>query len=114
MISQAVSLCKRSKGGCYSDLVTPHTDPVLSAFPETGAYLRGHFRLTSGLHSPEYLQCALVLQHPKYAEQFGQKLGAKVRRLAVCANIGIVASPAIGRLSIGTVVARALGARVIL
>src|SRR5216684_1758903 len=113
MISKAVSLCKRSKGGCYSDLVTPHTDSVLSAFHETGAYLRGHFRLTSGLHSPEYLQCALVLQHPKYAEQFGQKLGAEFRRMTENGNVGIVASPAIGGLIIGHEVARALGARFI-
>src|SRR5260370_14770150 len=113
MISKAVSLCKRSKGGCYSDVVTSHSDPVLSAFHETGAYLRGHFRLTSGLHSPEYLQCALVLQHPKYAEQFGQELGAEFRRMTEVANIGIVASPAIGGLIIGHEVARALGARFI-
>src|SRR5437868_3822014 len=113
MISKAVSLCKRSKGECYSDFVTPHSDPVLSAFHETGAYLRGHFRLTSGLHSPEYLQCALVLQHPKYAEQFGQKLGAEFRRMTEGANIGIVASPAIGGLIIGHEVARALGSRFI-
>jgi orotate phosphoribosyltransferase len=55
----------------------PDADPVLSAFHETGAYLRGHFRLTSGLHSPEYLQCALVLQHPRHAEQF---IGHEVAR----------------------------------
>ena len=113
MISKAVSLCKRSKGECYSDLVTPHSDPVLSAFHEAGAYLRGHFRLTSGLHSPEYLQCALVLQHPKYAEQFGQQLGAEFRRMAENVNVGIVVSPAIGGLIIGHEVARALGARFI-
>jgi orotate phosphoribosyltransferase len=113
MISKAVSRCKRSKGGCYSDHVTPHSDPVLSAFHETGAYLRGHFRLTSGLHSPEYLQCALVLQHPKYAEQFGRELGAEFRRMAEGTNIGIVAAPAIGGLIIGHEVARALDARFI-
>jgi len=88
-------------------------DPVLSAFHETGAYLRGHFRLTSGLHSPEYLQCALVLQHPKHAEHFGEKLAAEFRRMAAPAKIGIVASPAIGGLIIGHEVARALGARFI-
>src|SRR5258708_38608495 len=101
MISKAVSLCKRSKGECYSDLVTPPSDLVLSAFHETGAYLRGHFRLTSGLHSPEYLQSALVLQHPKYAEQFGQQLGAEFRRMAKNVNLAIAASPAIAGLIIG-------------
>src|ERR1700687_3917859 len=91
----------------------PDSDPVLSAFHETGAYLRGHFRLTSGLHSPEYLQCALVLQHPRHAERFGEKLAEEFRRMAGAANVGIVASPAIGGLIIGHEVARALGARFI-
>jgi len=93
--------------------VTPDADPVLSAFHETGAYLRGHFRLTSGLHSAEYLQCALVLQHPKHAERFGEQLAAEFRQMAAEAEIGIVASPAIGGLIIGHEVARALGARFI-
>ena len=88
-------------------------DPILAAFYQTGAYLRGHFRLTSGLHSPEYLQCALVLQHPKHAERFGQLLAVEFRRLDQALNIGVVASPAIGGLIIGHEVARALGARFI-
>lgn len=86
-------------------------DPILGPFHETGAYLRGHFRLTSGLHSPEYLQCALVLQHPKHAERFGQLLAGELRRLAAGRAIGVVASPAIGGLIIGHEVARALGTR---
>src|SRR6266478_4621485 len=113
MISKVVSVCKLFELRCYSGVVMPDSEPVLSAFHETGAYLRGHFRLTSGLHSQEYLQCALVLQHPKYAEQFGQKLGAEFRRMAENINVGIVASPAIGGLIIGHEVARALGARFI-
>ena len=48
------------------------SESVLQAFRETGAYLQGHFRLTSGLHSSEYVQCALVLQHPAIAERFGR------------------------------------------
>ena len=89
-------------------------DPTLSLFAETGAYLKGHFRLTSGLHSPEFLQCALVLQHPKYAEQLGQ---AMAHKLQVSEN-GIpnaaadtVVAPAMGGLMIGHEVARALGVR---
>ena len=39
-------------------------DTLLDLFRKSGALLEGHFRLTSGLHSPGYLQCALVLQHP--------------------------------------------------
>lgn len=91
----------------------PAEDPILGAFYQTGAYLRGHFRLTSGLHSPEYLQCALVLQYPKHAERFGQLLADEFRRLASTLKVGVVASPAIGGLIIGHEVARALGARFI-
>ena len=72
--------------------------------------LHGHFRLTSGLHSPEYLQCALVLQHPDLAAELGWKLA---ERLASSAGhqIDVVAAPAIGGLIIGHEAARALGAR---
>ncbi|HME10174.1 MAG TPA: orotate phosphoribosyltransferase [Bryobacteraceae bacterium] len=86
-----------------------HDDSILSAFHATGAYLRGHFRLTSGLHSPEYLQCALVLQHPHHAERFGQLLAAEFRHH----KPSVVVSPAIGGLIIGHETARALGARFI-
>jgi orotate phosphoribosyltransferase len=93
--------------------VTPQLDPILSAFYETGAYLKGHFQLTSGLHSPEYLQCALVLQYPKHAEHFGRLMATDFRRLEPTLNAGVVASPAIGGLIIGHEVARALSARFI-
>ncbi len=93
--------------------MTAQSDPILSAFYETGAYLQGHFRLTSGLHSPEYLQCALVLQHPIHAEQFGRQLATEFHRLEPGLNPHIVAAPAIGGLIIGHEVARALGARFI-
>src|ERR1700683_2877261 len=76
---------------CYIVHVQPEADPILSAFHDTGAYLRGHFRLTSGLHSPEYLQCALVLQHPRYAEHFGQLLAEKFK----AHQPSVVVSPAI-------------------
>jgi orotate phosphoribosyltransferase len=84
-------------------------DEVLDRFRQTGALLEGHFLLSSGLHSPLYLQCALVLQHPTDAAELGSEI---VRRLE---NRGIdtVASPAIGGLIIGYEVARALGARFI-
>src|SRR5579871_878530 len=97
----------------YIDHVPSESDSILSAFYDTGAYLRGHFRLTSGLHSPEYLQCALVLQHPRHAERFGELLAAELGRLAGGRKINVVASPAIGGLIIGHEVARALGARFI-
>lgn len=91
--------------------MTAQVDPVLAAFYETGAYLKGHFRLTSGLHSPEYLQCALVLQYPRHAEHFGRLLATEFRRLEPTLNVGVVASPAIGGMIIGHEVARALSAR---
>ncbi len=80
---------------------------ALDRFRQTGAYLTGHFRLSSGLHSGEYLQSALVLQHPALAEEFGRALAGKLRA------VDIVASPAIGGLIIGHEVARALAARFI-
>jgi orotate phosphoribosyltransferase len=84
---------------------------ILELFERTGAYLRGHFRLTSGLHSPEYLQCAQVLQHPEYAEQLGRQLARALREVDESSSIQIVVSPAIGGLIIGHEVARGLKAR---
>ena len=91
--------------------MTPQRDAVLDLFRLTGAYLNGHFRLTSGLHSPEYLQSALVLQHPTHAEMFGRALADALRNLAGTKTPAIVVSPALGGLIIGHEVARALGAR---
>jgi orotate phosphoribosyltransferase len=90
--------------------VTPQAESVLELFRSTGAYLEGHFRLTSGLHSAQYLQCALVLQHPAAAERLGRLLAQELRTL-VPGAIGLVASPALGGLIIGHEVARALGTR---
>lgn len=83
---------------------------TLDLFKQTGAYLRGHFRLTSGLHSPEYLQCALVLQYPEHAERLGRELAS---RMPKDRKVSVVAAPAVGGLIIGHEVARALGARFI-
>ena len=90
--------------------MTPQAESVLELFRSTGAYLEGHFRLTSGLHSAEYLQCALVLQHPASAERLGRLLAQELRTLAP-GRIDLVASPALGGLIIGHEVARALGTR---
>lgn len=90
--------------------MTPQAESVLDLFRSTGAYLQGHFRLTSGLHSAEYLQCALVLQHPAAAERLGRLLAQELRTLAP-GKIDLVASPALGGLIIGHEVARALGTR---
>ncbi len=91
--------------------MTTTQDRTLALFQETGAYLNGHFRLTSGLHSPEYLQCALVLQHPQHAEELGRNLAAALRKMEPMRNIDAVVSPAMGGLIIGHEVARALHTR---
>ncbi|MFN2492147.1 MAG: orotate phosphoribosyltransferase [Pyrinomonadaceae bacterium] len=80
---------------------------VIQRFKETGALLEGHFVLSSGLHSSIYLQCALVLQHPRVAQEFARGIAAHFRD----ERIGTVAAPAIGGIVIGHEVARALGAK---
>jgi orotate phosphoribosyltransferase len=85
------------------------TAPILDRFRRAGALLEGHFRLTSGLHSPGYLQCALVLQHPREAEALGAAIADRVRGLGV----QTVLSPALGGIVIGQEVGRALGVRAI-
>jgi orotate phosphoribosyltransferase, Thermus family len=91
--------------------VSTQSEPVLALFEETGGYLRGHFRLTSGLHSPEYLQCAKVLQYPKYAQQIASDLAEALRLQNLAEAVDLVVSPAMGGLIIGHEVARALGVR---
>ena len=82
---------------------------MLDRFRRVGALLEGHFRLTSGLHSPGYLQSALVLQHPVEAEACGAAIADRVRSLAP----HVVLSPALGGIVIGQEVGRALGVRAI-
>ena len=82
---------------------------VLALFQRTGAYLSGHFRLTSGKHSPNYLQSAIVLQYPEHAGTLGRQLAAKLQELAGGEKIELVVAPALGGLIVGHEVARALG-----
>jgi orotate phosphoribosyltransferase len=82
-------------------------DELLDLFRRSGALLEGHFRLTSGLHSSGYLQCALVLQHPPHAEALGRAIADRTRSLRPTA----VLSPALGGVVIGHEVGRALGVR---
>lgn len=84
-------------------------DSLLDLFRRSGALLEGHFRLSSGLHSTGYLQCALVLQHPVHAEAIGRALADRVRDLRPT----VVLSPALGGIVIGHEVARALGTRAV-
>jgi orotate phosphoribosyltransferase len=79
-------------------------EELLKMFEAAGAIRHGHFELSSGLHSGTYVQCALVLQYPRFAEKLGQALA----ELFSDARIEAVVSPAIGGLIIGQEVARAL------
>jgi hypothetical protein len=78
---------------------------VLQLLESVGAIRQGHFELSSGLHSDTYVQCALVLQYPNYAEQLGAALVAEFAGLVIEA----VVSPALGGVILGHEVARALG-----
>jgi orotate phosphoribosyltransferase len=80
---------------------------VLDLFRQSGALLEGHFRLSSGLHSDRYLQSALVLQHPDFAEQLGRALAARLEHLQPTA----ILSPALGGIVIGQEVGRAMQLR---
>ncbi len=84
-------------------------EQILEHFKSTDALLEGHFILSSGLHSPKYLQCALALQYPTDAARFGRAIA----EYYADANIECVASPAIGGLIIGYEVAKALNVRFI-
>lgn len=84
-------------------------EEVLEQFKSSDALLEGHFILSSGLHSPVYLQCALALQYPPDAAKFAKAIAEKLAG----ENFDTVASPAIGGLVIGYETARALNARFI-
>jgi orotate phosphoribosyltransferase len=85
------------------------SDWILKKFKASDALLTGHFVLSSGLHSPKYLQCALALQRPSDAEIFAQAIALKCRGVVVDS----VASPAIGGLVAGYATAQAMGTRFI-
>lgn len=80
---------------------------VLALLRRTGAFQSGHFLLSSGMHSPQYVQCALLLQHPEHAAAVGAALAARFRSERPQAVIG----PAYGGMVIAHEVARALGVR---
>ncbi len=80
---------------------------ILDLFKSTGALQQGHFRLTSGLHSSEYFQCARVLQHPQY----NQLLSGEIGRHFYDWKIEVVIAPAIGGIMVGQEVARQIRVR---
>lgn len=80
---------------------------VLEIFEKTNAFLKGHFKLSSGLHSEGYLQCALVLQYPKYAKVLCKSLANRFMKQRPT----VVVAPAIGGILVSYEVATALGCR---
>ncbi len=83
------------------------TEMVLQIFRDCGALLEGHFKLSSGLHSGKYLQCAKVLQHPDIAEKLCKEIANKLKDI----KIDVVIGPAMGGVTIGYEMARQLGVR---
>ncbi len=80
---------------------------IINFFVESKALLEGHFLLTSGLHSPNYFQCARVMQYPKYTELLCKDLASRFKQ----DEIDTVISPAIGGIVAGYEVAKVLGKR---
>lgn len=80
---------------------------IIEIFKKTGAFLQGHFKLSSELHSAQYLQCACVLQHPEYAEKLCSALAEKFMN----EKIETVIAPALGGIIVSYEVARALKAK---
>ena len=84
-------------------------DEMLAIFQESGALLSGHFLLTSGLHSPQYFQCALLLQYPQHTT----RLCTELAQAFSGTEIDVVIAPAVGGIVVGQEVGRALGVRAI-
>src|SRR5213596_915926 len=83
------------------------SEDLLALFRKTGALLDGHFILRSGLHSREYFQCAILLQHTDIAERVCKMLADKLRSF----ECDSVISPALGGIIVGQEVGRSLGKR---
>jgi len=88
-------------------MIHPDSEELLSLFRKTGALLDGHFILRSGLHSREYFQCAILLQHTDIAAKVCGWLADKLREF----DCDTVISPALGGIIVGQEVGRALGKR---
>lgn len=84
-------------------------EEILQIFKDTGALLQGHFLLTSGKHSAQYMQCAQVLQYPEKAAALAKELGVKFDDL----KIDVVIAPAVGGIVVAHEVGRALGVKAI-
>jgi len=84
---------------------------LLKKFKETRALLNGHFELRSGLHSNQFFQCALLLQYPRIAGEVCDALVEKIKATLGELEIDTVIAPAIGGITVGHEVGRALGVR---
>lgn len=84
---------------------------LLKRFEETRALLNGHFELRSGLHSNQFFQCALLLQYPRIAGEVCEALVEKIKAELGELQIDTVIAPALGGISVGHEVGRALGVR---
>ncbi len=82
-------------------------EEVLKVFERRSAFLTGHFRLSSGLHSERYLQCALILQEPSLAKELCEELASRFRN----DKIDVVVGPALGGVVLSYEMARQLGVR---
>ena len=82
-------------------------EEILKLFEDTGALLKGHFLLASGLHSPQYFQCAKILQYPQHA----QKLCWEIACNFMSEKVSVVVGPALGGIVVAQEVARLLSAR---
>ena len=78
----------------------------LAVLKKTKALLEGHFVLSSGLHSPQYVQCAKLLSYPKKSEEFCKSLSTKIKKKFT--KIDIILSPAMGGIVIGYIVGNLL------
>jgi len=94
--------------GCHCDQRMDQNE-ILQIFLDTGALLQGHFLLTSGKHSAQYMQCAQVLQYPRKAAQLGQELAAKFAGTEIDTVIG----PAMGGIIVAHEIGRSLGIKAI-
>lgn len=92
------------KCGCCGNSGSDVETTIKRMMKESSAHLEGHFKLTSGLHSGNYIQCALMLRFPKFAAYAGEKLAEKLAPF----RPEVILSPALGGLIIGQETARAL------
>jgi len=102
-----VSFRRAAENGTPAACTPQMSEDLLALFRKTGALLDGHFILRSGLHSRQYFQCALLLQHTDVAAQVCGQLADKLRKF----DCDTVISPALGGIIVGQEVGRALGKR---